>query len=509
MSLAKSTIGIGRVLEGLTAGRTGRKGVVVLLLVLTGLLIIAGGLLVTFEQPITPVLAVFAAVITVVTFSILVIRHEWLLILAMIIGHTVFYGKLGQQLGMRIKDSVGPSDLLFFLAFVGAIVYWFGAKEKPHVPRAFVYPPLLLFLYGAGYILIAFFLWDKQDNALIQAAGWLYFALALPTYLCLVSGRIWKPFFITVFAALIVGGIFSSMLEVQAGTAIVNKVGYGGIGMRSFGDLSVKTNMLGLTVFGVLLATVVAAFAKHWFWKSLSVLSGLSGLLIIFLDRGRIHYAGIAVALFFIFVFLPGVTRVTVVLRFLTGLLLAILLLAAFGGELRDKAYDAVDKAWTRIQLSRPEAVVADQGLTTRMNRQRQAMVVFRENPVFGAGPGVRFGYEFDWQQMQQSYISFMDNSWVFPLAVGGLVGLGLIMACYIAFMWATIAAYIKLRNPLHKALALIPIGIYLFLLTCSTVTWWMVDRYHVAVFAFAAALALALVHHERVNGSDVPVIDF
>jgi hypothetical protein len=34
------------------------------------------------------------------------------------------------------------------------------------------------------------------------------------------------------------------------------------------------------------------------------------------------------------------------------------------------------------------------------------------------------------------------------------------------------------------------------------------VDRFHVAAFSIMVAMSLALVYHEKMNGSDVPVLD-
>jgi hypothetical protein len=45
------------------------------------------------------------------------------------------------------------------------------------------------------------------------------------------------------------------------------------------------------------------------------------------------------------------------------------------------------------------------------------------------------------------------------------------------------------------------------WLLVCSPVNWWMVDRYHIAAFSIGAGMVVALVYHEKVNGADEPVI--
>jgi hypothetical protein len=56
--------------------------------------------------------------------------------------------------------------------------------------------------------------------------------------------------------------------------------------------------------------------------------------------------------------------------------------------------------------------------------------------------------------------------------------------------------------------MASVPALYMLWLFICSPVTWWLIDRYHVAAQAMMVAMALALVYHEKVNGSDVPVLD-
>jgi hypothetical protein len=509
MSLAKTTLGISRALEGIAAGRPGRRGFLTLLLFTTAVFILAIGMLMLTGQPMTPVMGIGGLVAGIVMFSLMVVRHEWLIILALTIGHTIFYGRLGQTLGMRIKDSFGPSDLLFVLAFVAGSVYWMGVREKPNPPKPIVWPPLALFVYTSGYILLAFFFWDRQDNALLQATGWLYFSIALPVYLCLTTGRVWKPFFLLGFCSMLLGAFLSSTIEAGKLTFLVQETGYGGAGYRSFGDLSVKTNMLGLTIITILTATVIAGYAKTRFWQIASVLAGTCGAVVVFLDRGRIHYAGLTVALIVVLAFMPTIPRLRAMFRYFVFVLVAILTIEAGGGEFRTRFNDAVDKAWTRVQLARADAITADQGLTLRQNLVRQAQAIFNENPLFGGGPGVRFGKEMRWQEMEEVPIAFIDNSWMYPLAVGGLVGMSLILLCYFSMSGACVVAYLKLRNPLHRSLALVPIAMFVFLLICSPVTWWLVDRFHVAAFAVSVAMVLSLVYHEKMHGSDEPVVRF
>jgi hypothetical protein len=109
---------------------------------------------------------------------------------------------------------------------------------------------------------------------------------------------------------------------------------------------------------------------------------------------------------------------------------------------------------------------------------------------------------------MENVPISSIDNSWLFPLSVGGLVGMGLILGCYAAFLIACLGAIGRLRNPLHRCIAAVPICQMVWLFICSPVNWWMVDRYHIAVLSIFVGAALALVYHEKVHGSDVPFID-
>lgn len=147
-------------------------------------------------------------------------------------------------------------------------------------------------------------------------------------------------------------------------------------------------------------------------------------------------------------------------------------------------------------------------GLTTRMYMKRRAGAIFRENPLFGGGPGVIYEKRMNWRTMKMEPMPYMDDSYLYPLSVGGVVGYSLIWLCYIAFVGTSIYAVRRLRHPLHKCLAVVPLAKFAWLLITSPVMWWLVDRFHVAAFAVATGMSMALVYHERIHGSDVPVVD-
>jgi O-antigen ligase len=434
-------------------------------------------------------------------------KPEWLLLLGLILGHSVLYGKFPNQLGLRVKDAIGPGDVLFFLSFVSMITYWANQKMRPNVPKALWIAPILLFAYTTIYTYYAFAFKGIQDNALIQVVGWFYFTLALPTYLCLATGRIWKGFFAVVFLSLLVGSVFAFAVEGEVLRNAIQRMGYGGQYPRSFGDLSVRTNQLGFAVTGTLIAIVVTAFAKNGFWKYAALFGGLGGGAIILLDRGRASYAGMLVAILIVLLMMPLSAKLRVALRSITAIITAVLIVLALGGPVSEKFTKAIEKAGTAIELTSAEAITADQGLTYRQNQLRQARVMFAENPLFGAGPGVYFGQTVNYQMIETEFVAFIDNSWMYPMAIGGLMGMGLILASYGSFVCLSIWAFLRLRNPFHRALAAVPLGQMAWLLVCSPVNWWMVDRYHIAAFSVGVGMVLALVYHEKVNGSDQPVI--
>jgi hypothetical protein len=508
MSLARTTVGIGRWLDSLAAGSTSRKGVLVGMLTAAALMIIlcAAYLLLLPRAPI-PAIALGGGAAALLVASLMLTRPEWLLILGLLIGHTILYGKFPNQLGFRVKDAVGPGDILFLLSFVSMVTYWANQKMRPNVPKALWIAPVLLFAYTTIYTYIAFAMWHIQDNALIQVVGWFYFTLALPTYLCLATGRIWKGFFAFVFAGLLVGSFFAYAIEVGAFMNWIERMGYGGRSPRSFGDLSVRTNQLGFAVTGTLIAIVVSGFAKTGFWKFASLLGGLGGASIILLDRGRASFAGILVAILIVLLLMPMASRLRFGLRAATAILAGVLIVLALGGQTADRFSAAIEKAGRAVELTSSQAITADQGLTFRMNQLRQAQAIFAQNPLFGAGPGAHFGTRVNYQFLETEFVAFIDNSWMYPMAVGGLVGMGLILLCYGSFVALTLWALFRLKNPFHRALAGVPLGQMAWLLVCSPVNWWMVDRYHIASFSVGVGMVLALVYHEKVHGSEAAAI--
>lgn len=509
MGIARTTVGINRFFEDFASGKPGRRAFANFLIVAAGIQLVLMGLLLAFGADMKWAGVAGGGFIGLTLLFLMLVRHEYLYLLGFIAGHTIFYGRFPNQLGMRVLNAVGPAEFLFFLAFVAGLIYWYGHKDRPSVPFSLWIPALILFLYAAGYTLVGYFFYERTDNALEQATGWMYFTLALPTFLCLTTGRSWKAFFVVIFGALMIGALFSMMLEVGVGESLINRTGYGGLGFRTWGDLSVKTNMLGTTVVGTLLAIIVAAFAKRTVWKTAGVAATLAGLVIIFLDRGRIHYAGLGAAIVFLLFFLPTLNRWRVLYYGALSVILGVVIIVFVGGNLEDKAVSALEKAQERIELAQGKAVQVDPGLTLRYYRNREAEAIFLQNPLIGGGPGIRFGYEFDWTILQNVPITQLDNSFLYPLAVGGLIGLGLILFTYTAMIIVTVRAMIRLRNPLHKALAFVPLGSFMFMAICSWVTWWLVDRFHVAAFAVMVGVAVALVRHEEVHGSETPVVNF
>ena len=508
MSLARTTVSLGRWLDSLAAGSTSRKGVLVGLLSAAAVMIIlcAAYLLLVPRAPI-PALAFGGGAAALFVFALMLTRPEWLLLIGLALGHSILYGKFPNQLGLRVKDAIGPGDILFFLSFISMITYWANQKMRPNVPKALWIAPILLFAYTTIYTYYAFAYKGIQDNALIQIVGWFYFTLALPTYLCLATGRIWKGFFAIVFLSLLAGSIFAFAIEGELLRGWIERMGYGGRSPRSFGDLSVRTNQLGFAVTGTLMAIVVSGFAQKGFWKYAGLLGGLGGGAIILLDRGRASYAGMLVAILIVLLLMPMASRLRFALRTVVTITTAVLVVLALGGPVADKFLDVVEKAGYAVELTSSEAITADQGLTFRMNQLRQAETMFMENPLFGAGPGVHFGLTVNYQYIETDFIAFIDNSWMYPMAVGGLVGMGLILASYASFVGLSIWALLRLRNPFHRALAAVPLGQMAWLLVCSPVNWWMVDRYHIAAFSVGVGMVLALVYYEKVNGSEQPVI--
>lgn len=478
------------------------------LIVAGGLLVIGCGLLLMFGVTGAPLIGSIALMLTLVTVTLMVIRPEWLFVMGIVLGHTLFYGRFPNQLGMRIYDSVGPGDILFFLSFVGTTIYWAAQKDKPIIRWTVILLPVLLFVYTTGYTLLAFFIWERQDNALSQSVGWLYFTLVIPSYFGLCTGRVWRLFLITIGVSLMAGAVLAYCVEANIAREITSRFGYGGLGARSFGDLTVRTNQLGMAVVGSLFFMVLSGYAQRPFWKYFTLISGLAAASIVFLDRGRATYAGILVGFIIVYFGMSQAARFRFKIRAATAITVMVLVILAIGGQLSERFLAAVEKAQNSISLTSRSAIEADQGLVYRMHRLRQAEVIFRENPIFGGGPGTQFGQVMDMEKFESVPISSIDNSWLFPLSVGGLLGMGLILGCYAAFVIACITAIVKLRNPLHRAIAFVPLGQVAWLLVCSPFNWWMIDRFHVASLSIFVGFVLALVYHEKVHGSEESFID-
>ena len=94
-------------------------------------------------------------------------------------------------------------------------------------------------------------------------------------------------------------------------------------------------------------------------------------------------------------------------------------------------------------------------------------------------------------------------------LAHSGLVGLVTLLLAYGFLFGTVIVMFLKLRNPLHRALCVAPVGIVAFTLIGSTVTGWFAERSYIAAFSLAVGLSCALLYHEKTRGSELPVVDF
>jgi hypothetical protein len=509
MALGRTTIRLSGLVERWTRQEQAQSAAVGVIIAFAGVLLVTAGLLIVFGAKFQAILIPVGALAGLGVLVLMLVRHDWLFLFGVVAGHTIFYGRFPYNLGLRIRDSVGPGDLFLFLAFVASLVYWMNKKDRPRMPWALFIPAVASFAYMAGYTLIAFFLWERQDNALIMGTGWLYFATALPAFFCLTGGRIWKPFFAILFTALIASGILSSFAEAGVFYRLLVTTGYGGVGTRSFGDTGIKTPFLGMGVLALLYASAFVAFARRPGWVLLSVFGCLGGLVMLFLDRGRIHWAGTLVALMMLLVVLHTPNRLKLIATAVASLLTLILLIQAAGGPVRQRFNDAVFRAWRRVQAATPTALMGDAGLGFRVHRKRRAEAIWRENPLFGGGPGVTFGYEVNVATGEVGAIvaAGMDDSLIYPLAIGGLVGGALLWGNFLVFFIVALYAFTKLRNPFHRALAMAPIGHFVYIMMCVPVTWWLIDRFHIAAFSMGVATSLALLYHERMNGSETPII--
>ncbi|HWP31514.1 MAG TPA: O-antigen ligase family protein [Fimbriimonadales bacterium] len=509
MSIQHATVTISRFFEEIFSGQYGRKRALGLIIALAGVCGIAATLLYLFEADMRIVIA-FAGISGFTLLVLMMVSfHEWLILLAILVGHSVFYGK-PPALGLRIYNAIGPGDVFWFVAFICAITYWYGQKDAPRFPPLLFWIFVALASYTVIYIMIAFFFWKIRDIALVQAVGWLYFSVAFPTYYCLTTGRIWKPFYLLLLLTLYAAGTLAAFAELGVFEGLINRTGFGGIEGRTWGDDAVKTEYLGMGVTVTLIAFTVMAFARKITWRYYATGAFLSGVLLVFVDRGRVHYLGLVLALVLLCFFIPTAGRLRATFYAFTAILVTILIIQAIGGTIADKFNRAVAVAQKRVELSTPEAIKYDPGLLGRERLLREGYVIFKENPLFGGGPGTIFGYRIEWTNWTTVPLPFVDNSWLYPLAVVGIVGFSGIMLVYLSFIGANIWALQKLRNPLHRALAGIPMAFLVgFLLPSSFVTWWLVDRFHVAAYSIGVAVALALVYHEKKYGSDIPVVEF
>src|SRR5581483_8793802 len=202
--------------------------------------------------------------------------------------------------GLRIANALGPAELLFFMTFVAAVAYWASEKERPPIYFSLVWPPIIAFAYAAGYMCYEYFFNNRTEYMMNQNDGWLLFTLALVAYLALSSGKVWKPFFFTLLAALILSAIIATAVEFRNDTQVkdfVRRLGWGSMSTRSYGDTAVKTTFLAMCIIATSYAVVMVGFAKRPLWRYLSIAGTLSGLWILFLDRGRIHWVGMALAI--------------------------------------------------------------------------------------------------------------------------------------------------------------------------------------------------------------------
>ncbi|MFN8139344.1 MAG: O-antigen ligase family protein [Fimbriimonadales bacterium] len=509
MSLARFTIGLARLLEGRTEGRGLKSGGTVWLTILACLLILATGVILLFAPQTKWAIPIGGSAVFILLMSLMIVRHEWLFILAVIWGHTIFYGRLDErQFGFRIANAIGPAEALFFMAFVAAIAYWASEKERPPIYFSLVWPPLIAFLFAAGYMAYAYFFMGRTEYMMNQSDGWLLFPLALVAYLCLASGKVWKPFFVILLVTLLISGFMSTLIELGIGKDAIRRIGYGTMSTRSYGDSAVKTQFLAMCIIASCYALVVIAFAKKTKYRLLGIAGLLCGLWILFLDRGRIHWVGMALALIIVLFCLPIRPRLNAIYGTAVAGLVCLLLVLMSGPAAVKKVGETVEKAQQRIQVSSSRAVLFDEGLVTREREINAGKPFFYDNPLFGGGPGTLYGSIPIPGTDRSLPKTWMDTTWWYVLSHSGLVGLFTLLLGYGFLLGTTIVMYIKLRNPFHKALAIAPLGIVAFTLVGSTVTGWFAERTYMAAFSLAVGVSCALLFHERTRGSEVPVVD-
>lgn len=508
MSLAKFTIGLARFLEPKPEGRGLKSAAAVWLALASGMLVILTGLVIMLAPESRVAIPIGGAAAVIALLTLMIARHEWLFLLAVVWGHTIFYGRLDErQFGLRVANAIGPAELLFFLAFVAAIAYWASDKERPPVYFSLVWPPLIAFVYAGGYLCVAYFFWGRTEYMMNQNDGWLMFPLALVAYFCLASGKVWKPFFMVMLGALVVGGAISTIVEMEALKDAVRRIGYGMMSTRSYGDTAVKTQFLAMCIIATSYATVVIGFSERPVWRYLSIFGALGGLWILFLDRGRIHWVGMLLALVIVLAVMPLRERLRAIYSTGIAAVAVLLLVIIVSPNAAKKLETAWDKALDRVAVSNQRAVTFDEGLVTREREILAGKPHFYANPLFGGGPGTFFGTIPIPGTDRLLPKTWMDTTWWYVLATTGLVGLFTLLLAYGFLIGTVIVMYIKLRNPLHKALAIAPIGIVAFTLIGSTVTGWFAERSYIAAFSLAVGVSCALYYHERTRGSEVPIV--
>ncbi len=509
MSFAQTTIRLSRFFENIHAGVSARRLALVAISTGIAIMMVASLMVLLLAQRAETVFPIAAVLAMTAVIGLMLVRHEWLFLLGVVSGHTLFYGRFPNELGMRYANSLGPAEVMFMLAFIAGMAFWYNNPNRPRVPASLIWGPILAFAYSLVYLSIAYFLWKRQSYMMNQLDGWLQFSIAIVGYLCFTTSRIYKPFFIVMIVSLLASGILSSMTEAQIGGEIIRQMGFGGMTLRSYGTDAVKSSFLPMSLVALAYATVIVGFSKRPIWQYLSILATCSGWLFLFLDRGRIHWAGYFVGLVALLFVIPIRPRLKFLFSMGVAVLFVGLVIQGTGGPLKEKVDNAVSKAAERIALTEGKVVAFDQGLITREREINVAIPYYLSNPLFGDGPGIIFQRFKIGDTTYLATRTWMDSSFWYILSTSGLVGFSLIWLCYLSMTGASIFAMLKLRNPLHKALAFAPVAVFLFVCVCFGVTSWFLDRTYTSAFAISVGLSLSLLYHEKIHGSEKPVVDF
>lgn len=509
MSLAQTTIRISRFFENIHAGVSAKRLALVASLTGVAVMLVATVMVLLLAQEAETVFPLAAVVAATAVVGMMLVRHEWLFLLGVISGHTLLYGRFPNELGMRYANSLGPAELMFGLAFIAGIAFWYNNPNKPRIPGTLIWGPLLAFTYSFIYLCIAYFLWKRQSYMMNQLDGWLQFSIAIVGYICFTTSRIYKPFFVVMLISLIFSGILSSMAEAGVGAEIINRMGYGGMTLRSFGTDAVKSSFLPMSIVALTYATIIVGFSKKPIWQYSGILAVSSGFLFLFLDRGRIHWAGYFVGLVALLFVLPLRPRLKFMFSVGVAFLVGFLLIQGAGGPFKEKLDNAISKAAERVALTEGRVVAFDQGLITRQREINIAIPYYLNNPLFGDGPGIIFQRFKIGETTDLATRTWMDSSFWYILSTSGLVGFFLIWLCYITMTVASIYAVVRLKNPVNKALAFAPIAVFIFVCVCFGVTSWFLDRTYTSAFAISVGLSLSLLYHEKIHGSEKPVVEF